>query len=139
MAGRERQILQRQFSRAVAHTDRTLLGDAPKVEAEKTRLSQKAPNVAFHRGDAEHLPYKASYFDLVTCGHALRHFPLAECVLGEIARIIKPSGRIVIFGPVAPETLRPPYSTNASNSSATPRTGSLSGYQIFRPCLSGAA
>ncbi len=75
---RERQILQRQFSRAVAHTDGILRGDAPKVVAEKARLSQKAPNVAFHRGDAEHLPYKASYFDLVTCGHALHHFPLAE-------------------------------------------------------------
>ena len=105
MAGRERQILQRQFSRAVAHTDGTLLGYAPKVVAEKARLSQKVPNVAIHRGDAEHLPNKASCFDLVTCGHALHHFPLAERMLGEIAGIINPSGRIVIFGSVAPEEI----------------------------------
>ena len=84
MAGRERQLLPRQFSRAAAHTDGNLLGDGPKVGAEKARLPQKAPNVAFHRGDAEPLPYKASSFDLVTCGHALHHFPLAERVLGEV-------------------------------------------------------
>ncbi len=75
------------------------------MEAEKARLSQKAPNVAFHRGDAEHLPHKASCFDLVTCGHALHHFPLAERVPGGIAWIVKPSGRILIFDSLASEEI----------------------------------
>ena len=139
MAGRERQALQRQFSRAMAHTDGTLLGDARKVEAEKAWLSLKAPIVALHRGDAEHLPYKASYFDLVTCGHALHHFPLAERVLGETAMIIKPSGRIVILGSLAPEDIEAAILHNHIKLLRAPRTGSLSRYQLFPPCLSGAA
>ena len=49
-------------------------------------------------GDAEALPYPDDHFDLVI-GHAfLHHLPLPGKALMEVARVLRPGGRIVIAG-----------------------------------------
>ncbi|MEZ4278384.1 MAG: ubiquinone/menaquinone biosynthesis methyltransferase [Myxococcota bacterium] len=59
------------------------------------------------QGDGEWLPFGTASVDVVTCGFALRNFVSLEGVLREIARIVRPGGRIALvdvdrpaFGPL---------------------------------------
>ncbi|MBK7952462.1 MAG: ubiquinone/menaquinone biosynthesis methyltransferase [Deltaproteobacteria bacterium] len=48
------------------------------------------------QGDGEWLPFATASVDAVTCGFALRNFVSLEAVLREIARIVRPGGRIAL-------------------------------------------
>ncbi len=48
------------------------------------------------QGDGEWLPFESASVDVVTCGFALRNFVSLENVLREIARIVRPGGRIAL-------------------------------------------
>jgi len=48
------------------------------------------------QGDGEWLPFRSASVDVVTCGFALRNFVSLEGVLREIARIVRPGGRIAL-------------------------------------------
>ena len=60
-------------------------------------------NAAFDRGDAEQLPYADATFDLVTCQCSLHHVPKPELPVREMARVVKPQGRVMIIDSIAPE------------------------------------
>ncbi|MEE8165360.1 MAG: ubiquinone/menaquinone biosynthesis methyltransferase, partial [Myxococcota bacterium] len=49
------------------------------------------------QGDAEWLPFRSASVEVVTCGFALRNFVSLEAVLKEIARVVKPGGRIALL------------------------------------------
>lgn len=53
--------------------------------------------IQLKHGDAMHLPYEDSSFDIVTIGFGLRNVPDADQVLKEIYRVLKPNGRIGIL------------------------------------------
>jgi ubiquinone/menaquinone biosynthesis C-methylase UbiE len=54
------------------------------------------PNGEFLTGDAAHLPFDDSTFDLVTCATAIHLMPDTQAVLREWTRVLRPSGHIVI-------------------------------------------
>ena len=47
--------------------------------------------------DAERLPFPAGYFDCVTVGFGLRNMTHKEQALAEMARVLKPGGRLVVL------------------------------------------
>jgi demethylmenaquinone methyltransferase / 2-methoxy-6-polyprenyl-1,4-benzoquinol methylase len=47
--------------------------------------------------DAERLPFSAGYFDCVTLGFGLRNMTHKERALAEMARVLKPGGRLVVL------------------------------------------
>ena len=47
--------------------------------------------------DAERLPFPPSYFDCVTVGFGLRNMTRKERALAEMARVLKPGGRLVVL------------------------------------------
>lgn len=49
------------------------------------------------QGDGESLPFRSASVDVVTCGFALRNFVSLKGVLSEIARILKPAGRVALI------------------------------------------
>ena len=49
------------------------------------------------QGDGEWLPLRSASVEVVTCGFALRNFVSLEAVLLEIARVVKPGGRIALI------------------------------------------
>jgi ubiquinone/menaquinone biosynthesis C-methylase UbiE len=61
-------------------------------------------NAAFDRGEAEHLPYADGAFDLVSCQFAFHHMPKPELALGEMIRVTKPAGRLLIVDTLGPES-----------------------------------
>jgi demethylmenaquinone methyltransferase / 2-methoxy-6-polyprenyl-1,4-benzoquinol methylase len=68
-----------------------------------------AEGVRFEWGDALDLPYDGESFDAVTVGFGVRNFADLDRGLGELARVLKPGGRLVILEITQPQ--RPPLST----------------------------
>jgi demethylmenaquinone methyltransferase/2-methoxy-6-polyprenyl-1,4-benzoquinol methylase len=69
---------------------------------------EKAPGIEFVQGNALELPYADASFDAVTVGFGARNFSDLERGLGELARVTRPGGRVVILEITSPQ--RPPLS-----------------------------
>lgn len=70
---------------------------------------RRAESVRFEWADALQLPYDDSRFDAVTVGFGVRNFADRDQGLREMARVLKPGGRLVILEFTEPT--RPPFST----------------------------
>ncbi len=58
-----------------------------------------ATRTEFRVGTADKLPYRANFFDYVTCMGSLEHFPDIDKSLEEIRRVLKSGGKAVIHVP----------------------------------------
>jgi demethylmenaquinone methyltransferase/2-methoxy-6-polyprenyl-1,4-benzoquinol methylase len=54
-------------------------------------------SVRFLEGNAMHLPFPDASFDVVTVGYGLRNLASWEVGLGEMARVAKPGGRLLVL------------------------------------------
>jgi demethylmenaquinone methyltransferase/2-methoxy-6-polyprenyl-1,4-benzoquinol methylase len=68
----------------------------------------KAGDVAFESGNALDLPYADGSFDAATVGFGARNFADLARGLSEMARVVRPGGRVVVLEITTPE--RPPLS-----------------------------
>jgi demethylmenaquinone methyltransferase/2-methoxy-6-polyprenyl-1,4-benzoquinol methylase len=68
----------------------------------------KANDVAFETGNALDLPYDDDSFDAATVGFGARNFADLARGLSEMARVVRPGGRVVVLEITTPE--RPPLS-----------------------------
>jgi demethylmenaquinone methyltransferase / 2-methoxy-6-polyprenyl-1,4-benzoquinol methylase len=68
----------------------------------------KAPGVEFETGNALDLPYPDGSFDAATVGFGARNFADLARGLSEMARVVRPGGRVVVLEITTPE--RPPLS-----------------------------
>jgi ubiquinone/menaquinone biosynthesis C-methylase UbiE len=62
--------------------------------AEEAGLSDR---VEFREGNALRLPFRDSSFDAVVCATVLSHVPGGEAAIPELARVLRPGGRLGIF------------------------------------------
>jgi demethylmenaquinone methyltransferase / 2-methoxy-6-polyprenyl-1,4-benzoquinol methylase len=69
----------------------------------------KAPGLTWEIADAMALPYPDDTFDAVTVGFGARNFGDLDQGLREMARVVKPGGRVVILEITTPS--KPPLST----------------------------
>ncbi len=69
---------------------------------------RKAPQLEWVQGNALELAYADAEFDAVTVGFGARNFSDLDKGIGEMARVAKPGGRVVILEITTPE--RPPLS-----------------------------
>lgn len=73
------------------------------VSAEMVRAAQSAfPTVEFATGDAESIPKENADFDAVICAFGVMHVGSPETMLSEIARVLKPGGRVAISHWIGP-------------------------------------
>jgi demethylmenaquinone methyltransferase / 2-methoxy-6-polyprenyl-1,4-benzoquinol methylase len=77
--------------------------------AREKGASQSAGSVRFEWADALDLPYDDGRFDAVTVGFGVRNFADRDRGLREMARVLKPGGRLAILEFTEPG--RPPFST----------------------------
>jgi demethylmenaquinone methyltransferase/2-methoxy-6-polyprenyl-1,4-benzoquinol methylase len=63
--------------------------------------SQAVPLIA---GDMTSLPFRSDAFDLVTTGYGLRNVPDLDAAIAEIARVLKPRGRLLSLDFNKPES-----------------------------------
>src|SRR5919205_2617154 len=73
------------------------------------RARAKAPGLTWERADAMALPYADGEFDAATVGFGARNFSDLEQGLREMARVVKPGGRVVVLEITTPT--KPPLST----------------------------
>lgn len=72
-----------------------------RVDSAKASSSQAIP---FITGDMVNLPFRSRSFDLVTTGYGLRNVPDLDTAIDEIARVLRPGGRLLSLDFNRPES-----------------------------------
>jgi demethylmenaquinone methyltransferase/2-methoxy-6-polyprenyl-1,4-benzoquinol methylase len=95
--------------------------------AREKAAASEAVNARFEWADALQLPYDAGRFDAVTVGFGVRNLADLDRGLREMARVLRPGGRLVVLEITQPS--RPPLSTFYSLwfDRVVPVLGSISG------------
>jgi demethylmenaquinone methyltransferase/2-methoxy-6-polyprenyl-1,4-benzoquinol methylase len=57
--------------------------------------ARQAADIPWINGDMTSLPFRSTSFDLVTTGYGLRNVPDLAAAIDEIARVLKPGGRLL--------------------------------------------
>lgn len=70
-------------------------GSPEMLQAARTRLEDRA-NVDVREGALEALPIETASLDVAICSLVLHHQPDPPRVLGEVARVLKPGGRVLV-------------------------------------------
>jgi demethylmenaquinone methyltransferase / 2-methoxy-6-polyprenyl-1,4-benzoquinol methylase len=78
------------------------------ARARKKAAGDAAGHVTFEWADALELPYEEGSFDAVTVGFGVRNFADLDRGLGELVRVLRPGGRLVVLEITQPR--RPPLS-----------------------------
>ena len=88
---------------------------------------RKAPSLRFEWANALDLPYESGSFDAATVGFGARNFSDLDRGLAEMARVVRPGGRVVVLEITTPR--RPPLSTfyGAWFDTVVPAIGRLAG------------
>lgn len=73
------------------------------TEARKLATAESANNVSLCLADVHHLPFKDGSFHLITCRRAAHHFSSIARALGEMKRVLREEGRLVIDDRSVPE------------------------------------
>jgi demethylmenaquinone methyltransferase / 2-methoxy-6-polyprenyl-1,4-benzoquinol methylase len=82
----------------------------PMLDLARTKAEARGTEgVRFEWADALSLPYDAGRFDLATVGFGLRNFADHDRGLREMARVLRPGGKLVVLEVTKPR--RPPFST----------------------------
>lgn len=88
--------------------------NAPMLDAARSIASDlELTNIEWHLGDATELPFEDASFDVVLCQQGLQFIPDKSGVLREMARVLRPGGRVAVsvwkepskFGDVLGEVL----------------------------------
>ncbi len=72
-------------------------------EVRRNAHAQHVTNVSVNQGAAEALPFADAAFDLVTCRLTTHHFAALPRAVGEMARVLRPGGRLLVADTMVPE------------------------------------
>jgi ubiquinone/menaquinone biosynthesis C-methylase UbiE len=88
---------------ALAPLVRDAVGLDPVPELIELARERSRANTEFLVGDGAALPFPDGSFDLVGTHRTLHHVPRAERVVGELARVTRQDGRVLIVDQLAPD------------------------------------
>lgn len=95
------------FARALAPRVRWACGlDLTLAMLERARrvaAEENLRNLFFACGNAYALPFAGGAFDLACCGYSLHHMSDPLAALRELARVVRPGGRVALLDLIAPE------------------------------------
>ena len=74
----------------------------PELLEQGRKRGERFPNVSFVEGDATKLPFDAGAFDLAGSLRTLHHIARPELAVAELARVTRPSGRVLVVDQIAP-------------------------------------
>jgi demethylmenaquinone methyltransferase/2-methoxy-6-polyprenyl-1,4-benzoquinol methylase len=63
----------------------------------RTKAGALGTGIQFLRGDAQHIPFPANSFDLVTISYGLRNLADWQLGLREMQRVTRPGGRLLVL------------------------------------------
>ena len=76
----------------------------PQAPSPKPQAPSAKPESRFICGDMATLPFRSATVDLVTTGYGLRNVPDLDVAIDEIARVLKPGGRLLSLDFNRPES-----------------------------------
>lgn len=79
------------------------------AEAMVERARQKSDRVRWVQGDVTALPFAAGSFDAATVGFGIRNVPDVEKGLAELARVLRPEGRLAVLDLTRPRGVLAPF------------------------------
>jgi 2-polyprenyl-3-methyl-5-hydroxy-6-metoxy-1,4-benzoquinol methylase len=92
---------------------RTLGWEVQGVELSETGVkAARLSNLTVHHGDLASAGFADGAFDLITARHVIEHIPEPHPFMHELARILRPGGRLVIETPTSTALGRPWFNTN---------------------------
>jgi SAM-dependent methyltransferase len=94
-------LVVRAFAGAASHV--TGIDVTPAMIARARELVLGLSNVTLDIGDVNQLPYEDGEFDIVVSRYAFHHFQDPRAVLGEMKRVCRPGGRVVVCDLLASE------------------------------------
>lgn len=88
-----------EFKRTVGAQGRVLGTDfnADMLSHAPAKAKGKGLDVTFEVADAMHLPYADATFDVASISFGIRNVDVPKTALAEMARVVKPGGRIVVL------------------------------------------
>ena len=98
------------------------------------RARRKAPELEWVRGDALALPFADESFDAATVGFGIRNVADLEAGLRELARVLRPGGRLAILEITRPKACCGRSSACGSTSSSLWPARSCPGARPTRTC-----
>jgi ubiquinone/menaquinone biosynthesis C-methylase UbiE len=84
------------FAQRVCRAEGLDATEAMLGEARKLAESKGLRNVTWHQGDVCALPFTGAAFDIVSCRYAFHHLLDPVRALGEMVRVCRPGGRVVL-------------------------------------------
>ena len=69
---------------------------SPAMIARARQLAADLPNAEFQEADSERLPFDDAAFTAILCTTSFHHYPDPRRAIREMARVLAPSGRVVI-------------------------------------------
>jgi len=91
------------FAPRVGHVTAVDLTEPMLAQGRLLAAERGVANVAFERGDVEHLPFPDAAFDLVTSRYSAHHVPRPAVAVAELARVLRPGGTLLLADVVAPD------------------------------------
>lgn len=74
------------------------------IDLTREMLREAVPRGGLYvQGNVTRLPFAASTFDVAVCRNACHHFPSPLAVMQEMARVLRPGGRVIVEDMRAPE------------------------------------
>ena len=91
--------LARAFARRVGPAGQVWITDINRamLARGRDRLLDEGRTLPLAQCDAEHLPFRADYFDCVSVAFGLRNMTHKEAALAEMRRVLKPGGRLLVL------------------------------------------
>lgn len=87
----------RELARAVAPEGRVTAVDVSEAMLDAARERHDGSNVTYERADVTDLPYGDATFDVIRIERVLQHVPDVEKACAEMARVLKPGGRVLVL------------------------------------------
>lgn len=97
----------RAFTRAVRFVHGLDITPALLTLARAAAAKENLVNCVFECGDAYALPYAAAKFDLAACAYALHHLENPAAALAELARVVRPGGKLALVDVFVPDGCDP--------------------------------
>lgn len=88
---------------ALAPLVREVVGLDPVPELLELARARALPNTEFVEGDGTALPFRDGNFDLAGTHRTLHHVAQPDRIVGELARVTRPGGRVLVVDQFAPD------------------------------------